>query len=224
MAATDPRLVLPPAGGTALVTRPGVAEVLTTRAETDCRTALTRGLKEYAEQLVIDWPGGRQSRFVRVLDTWAAPEDFAEFPAAVLDAFGPGTYEAHNLAPQTMFVQGTQRLALRKASEYSVQLRLAAWSNDPQERMALVAMLERAFDPVDWMTGFLLDLPHYHGARGHFLKLDSDYADGVTDAHRRVRVATFTLQASVSQYAVVGRLPQFLPDVSVDVEDGGGGA
>jgi hypothetical protein len=92
---------------------------------------------------------------------------------------------------------------------------------DPVERMALVAMLEDAFDPVDWMTGFVLELPHYFNERATFEKTGMDYIDGPMPAHRRMRAARFQLTGHCSQFRFVGLVPK--PAFRLDCGDGEGG-
>lgn len=224
----DPILTRPPVGQTALVRLPGETFSITDRRETDCRTALTRGLKEYLEQLSIDWVGGRRCRFVRVFDQWAEPEEQAEFPSAAVYALSPGQYEARNMVQSTAALPPSgdvpppsSRLGwvYRLAATYAVQLRVEIWANNPQDRTALVAMLEQGFEPVDWCAGFRLHLPHYHGQIARFSKVDLDYQDAQDPARRRVRIAIFTVAATVDQVAFVGQVPLFRPSMELAVED-----
>lgn len=224
----DPILTRPPVGQTALVRSPNEKFSVTDRRETDCRTALTRGLKEYLEQLSVDWVGGRQVRFVRVFDMWAEPEDTAEWPSAAIYALAPGQYEARNLVQNTETIPPSGEIpppssrlgwAARIASTYSLQLRVEVWANNHQDRIALTAMLEQAFEPVDWCAGFRLHVPHYHGQVARYSKLDLDYKDAEADARRRVRLSIFTVEASVDQVAFVGQLPLFRPSAEFATED-----
>jgi hypothetical protein len=92
---------------------------------------------------------------------------------------------------------------------------------DSVERMALTAMLEDAFEPVDWMTGFRLELPHYFNTRATFEKTGMDYVDGPVQAHRRIRAVHFQLVGVCSQYRFVGLVPK--PTFRLDCGEADGG-
>lgn len=217
----DPGLISSPAGNTQLVRRPGPPPEHTQIRETDARTALTRGLREYLETLSIDWVGGRQSRFTRVYDQWAAPENVAEFPSCAIYSPGEGTYEAHTLT-QSIKRIGVTQYGLRKAAELTLPLTVEAWINDPRERTAVAAMLEDALFPVEWEAGFHLELPHYHNARATFLASSSTYRDGVDTNGRRVLLVVFSVMASVDVLRFVGPIPLFQPSYESVVDDGTG--
>jgi hypothetical protein len=200
MTASIPGAVTQPLGKTTLVTRADVPVVLSANRTTDCRTALTRGLKEYLEQLDVIALGGRQVKFKKVLETWGEPETPSEMPSAVVYSLDAGIYEASNFKP---VVSARDRLPdgsyLLKYSEYATSLMVETWINDPKARIDFVAALEDAFDPVDFMGGFRLDLPHYYGARAEFVLQKSAYADNQDDAMHRHRIAQFTLTGRVSK-------------------------
>jgi len=212
--------LLPAEGQTRLILAPDDAQVLTNLRVTDCRTALTRGVKEYIEQLRIVI-NGRESRFKHVLETYAESEQPAEYPGACIYAPGDGTYDASNLTPIERDLDSG--LALFKSAEYSLDILVELWASDPKQRMALVAMLEDAFDPVDFMTGFVLELPHYHNVRAIYEKRSCTYEDIGDQAQRRWRKAIFTINGTVSQLrSLNAKLPrlQTRTDVTVDqVED-----
>lgn len=219
MSEQDLRLVQIPQGGTRLLERPEIREVLTAVVETDSRTALTRGLKEYLEQLSIVWVDGVERRFLRVMQTWSEPEVPKDFPAAVVYSQEAGQYEARDLSVGKGYLPETKTL-IRTPSELSLGLTVEVWASDPIERMALCAMLERAFDPVDWMAGFRLVLPHYHGAHAHFEKTNMVYTDGSDSAMKRWRLAVFNLNSNVTQYVVDGEVPKMDVRVAVDAYSG----
>ena len=206
MSDLDDILVLPPSTGTRLITSRTDPMVLTGYRETDARTSLTRALKEYIEPLVIDWPGGRQSRFIKVLETWSEPEDPAAYPGCVVYAFEGGDYDASRFTPR-LFTVDNDTVAMKEVSEFVQQLVVEVWATNPQERMALVAMLEDAFDPVTWMSGFRLEMPHYHSSRATFEKISMAYEDDQVTAQRRHRKAIFILQGNVTQYRREAEMP-----------------
>lgn len=217
MAEPDPLLTEPVPGETTLVKKPGVPEVLTARRETDCRAAITRGLREYLEQARFAGPDGKLVRFARVYDTWADPEEEGDFPNAAIYSPDDGDYDAHSFTPQTYYLAGAEPAALRKASEFTTSLRIEAWCSNPKQREHISMLLEDVLDPVDWMSGFLLQLPHYHSARARFLKGSSAYADAMDTARRNVRLVTVTLQASVDHF-VLTSTPRLDPRFDQEVD------
>jgi hypothetical protein len=207
---------------TRLIPLPGDEQSVTSRRETDVRTAMTRGVAEYLRQLSIDWVGGRRSYFKQVLETWSEPENDSKYPSACVYAEGDGIYDTSNLTPQTYDIG--DGLQLRKASELKLRISVEFTATDPVERMALMAMLEDAFDPCDWRSGFILELPHYHNVRATFEKLDNKYEDGPVVAQRRIRVGRVILDGMCPQMRFVGIVPK--PDFRIDAgeaESGQGG-
>ena len=200
--------LLPPAGKTRLVVSQETPTSWTVNHETDCRSALVRGLKEYLESMSTVTPGGRKIQFKKVVETWAEPEDPSEYPSAVVSPEGTGEYDASSFTP---VLQVKDRLpapddtrSLLKLSEFTTNLILEVWTSDPRERQAFSAMLEDALNPVDFMHGFRLDLPFYYGQRAEYSLISSVYVDGEEDAIRRHRKLRFTLTGQISQVRVVG--------------------
>lgn len=192
--------------------------------ETDTRTALTRGLSEYLGQLVFNAQGGRQLRFDKVLNTWAEPEDNAHYPRAAVYSDDMGVYDASSFTPQPPNarnqIPGTNKY-LVKSSEFTLEIKVEIWANDPPARRELVAGMESAFNPVDWMYGFVLGLPFYYGERAVYELKALRYMDTEEDAMRRYRKAAFILSSQVSQVNVFEypaakpsfRLDEIGPDV-----------
>ena len=184
-----------------LITSSGQPIVYGGVQETDARTALTRGLAEYLALLVFDAPGGRELRFDKVLDTWAEPEDNARYPRAVVGGTGTGVYDASKFTPGPP----TQRHQLPlpdgryliSASAFVQDLTVEVWANDPPARREIVRGLEAAFNPVEWMFGFQLELPFYFNERAVYAPKDLAYLDTEQDAMRRYRKAVFTLTGEV---------------------------
>lgn len=188
-------------GGTRLILDPRDQQAkYTANRETDARTALTRGLREYLEQLSLDVVGGQTLRFERVHQTWGEPEDVSVYPSAVVYAFGAGTYTEVRLSPSANSndrIPPPDGRAVVSGSDLVQDLVVEIWANSPEERMGLVAMLEDAMVPVDWRFGPLLELPHYHGERGSYEKISMSYDDNADDAQRRRRRAVFTIRGRV---------------------------
>lgn len=204
-----------PQRGSRLVDRADYRQVFIDHRETDTRTALTRGLAEYLETLVIDWAGGRQSRFVKVFQAWAEPESVIEYPSAVVYATDRGDYQDSVLSPTTILIPGT-RTYLREVAEVKLSLTIEVWATDPRERMALTAMLEDALDPHEYMTGLRLELPHYYNQRATYEKMAMSYEDAPESAQRRWRKAIFTVDGNITQLRRVGVLPTM--DIRLDVQ------
>jgi hypothetical protein len=93
-----------------------------------------------------------------------------------------------------------------------------AWATDALERMACAAMLEQAFYPVDWMTGFRLTLPHYHGVLAEYDVMTMAYLDSESDAGKRSRKAAFVVRARVPLVRVVGTRPGMAVRVKLEID------
>ncbi len=207
-------------GLTTLVRTPGQCLVPSGNRETDAVTALKRGLKEYLEQLYVDVAGVRV-RYLKVLDVWAEPEgDIAVFPAAVVQSMGDITYDASSFTPvlslKNKLPDGSW---LVKYSEVSVMLTIESHCSSPEERVSINMLLEDAMNPVDWMYGFQLDLPHYYNQRAHFEPLNNKMDDSADQAVRRLRPGIITLMANISVMRV-RTLPGLRPVVQLTVEQG----
>lgn len=185
--------------GGCLITRPSQQQVLTGNRETDARTALKRGLKNYLESLSFTAFGGREVSFNKVFDVWADHEEKAVFPSAIVHSVGEGTYDAAGLTPSIDSKCVTNDGAfLVKWAEYALNLRLEIWANDPEERIALMMMLEDALNPVDWMAGAKIELPHYHNQFAIYELKSSLFPDSETNVLSRTRLAYLTVTGQVS--------------------------
>jgi len=221
MSVTDQLEALtPPTQARSRVVLANTRQVLTLNRETDARTALVRGLAEYVRELSIVAAGGRLCRFVKVLENWAEPESLAQYPSAVIYTTEAGTYDASTLTPMTIKVPGTD-VYVRQVAELSQPMTLELWSTDPMERMALVAMLEDALDPLEYMTGLRLELPHYYNQHATYEKLSIAYDDSPETANRRWRWASIQLVGNITQLRVVGKIPNMDIRLEVDVESPG---
>lgn len=201
-----------------LVTSSEATPTVTDVRETDVRTALTRGLADYLATSVFHAPGGREIRFKKVLSTWAEPEDPAAYPAAVVYSPEPGVYDASRLTPSMPNARnriGSSNLYLVSSCEFVVDLRVEIWANDPKERMEIVAGLERALSPVDFMYGFKVLLPFYYGQVAVFEPKSMQYLDSEEDAMRRYRRAVFVITGQLP-VANVFEYPIAKPKVLLD--------
>lgn len=199
---------------TRLILTPDEAAPYTAVRETDVRTALLRGLREYVENLSYDAPGGARHRFLRVEETWPEPDQNAKYPSASIYTDEPGLYDAVGFTPS--FAQLPDGRVLQTTAEFTQTITIDLWCTNATERMGLIAMLEDAFDPVDWMSGFRLRLPHYFNAVASYLKVNLSAVDSTENANRRWRLASMTLQAAVPQIRMVGALPGL--ELRIEVE------
>jgi len=217
MTTTTP--VNPPARAR-LVTSPADRNAFTGIQETDARGALVRGLAEYLEGLSGIARGGRATRFKRVVEEWAEPEENAKFPSAMVTAQGDGTYDASSFTPVVDMAErlpGTDTY-LVKLAEFTQDLQIGVWCTDKQERADLVAMLEEALNPVVFMYGFRLDLPFYFNSRATYELKGLSYADTDGEGIRRTRLATLTLAGS-TPLIKLATFPGAQPRVVVEAFD-----
>jgi hypothetical protein len=188
---------------------------LTLTRTVDTRTALARGLAEYFGQLERVAEGGRALRFRNVQVTWAEPETPSESPALTVTATTPATYEDADFTPRVVFHSGAG--SLREIGACSQDFLVTVWSTDPMQRLGLCIAIEDAADPVEWMSGFRLELPYYFGARATFLVQNVFYQDSAAEAQRRWRPAVYQVHGSVPKYIPIGTPPTLIPEVGLEV-------
>lgn len=214
-------------GPSTVVMDPRSRPLYTLTQETDARTALTRGLKEYLQGVSAATITGRDVRFKSALDQWADPEITASWPALAVYADGPGIYEDSQFSVDASNGEllpddpGTSRVTknyLIKTSELAVNVTVDVWCSDRGERTALVAALESALNPVDFMYGVRLNLPHYHGVRGRFELTQQVYEDDENTAKQRIRHAMLVVKGQVP-VVVVRKLPLGSPRPVLDAGD-----
>jgi hypothetical protein len=206
------------------ILKPDDRQVWTNVRETDCRTALSRGLRHYLSQASIDWFDGKTYQFINVFESWAEPEDPAEFPSLAIVAATDAQYDADRLgSPSIIKLEAQQEEEptparyIKISSEMVQEFELCIWATSPNERAALVAIVEDMLEPVDWMTGVRLELPFYFNSRATYEKLSVVYDDNEADAQRRWRQAIISLTATLSQIVPLGKLPYFRPQPRVEV-------
>lgn len=220
-----PVLTPPAPGGTSLVTLADtLPPILTKNRECDAVTALKRGLAEYLEQAYIDVLGAR-IRFYQVFYNHAEPEDLAKYPAALISTEGEAEYDYHGMTPvldpKRLVIDptepGDERTFLVKYAEVTVNLMIEVFTSSPEERSQIAMMLEDVLNPVDWMYGFKLDLPHYFNQRAVFAPVQSQFLDTEDDARQRKRPATVTLSGQISLLRVRS-LPTLDPRAEIVVD------
>lgn len=214
----NPDLVIPPAAGlTRLVEKAGVPWSPTGTRLCDARTAVRRGLKEYLEQVVLDREGVL-FRFKRVLEVHAEFEDKALFPSALIESLGDGSYDAHftpTIDPKLKLADGR---FLVKVGELSADLSIEILGTSAEERAGGFMLLEDALSPVDWRSGFLLELPHYWNARASYCLTSGSVADTDEEAARRWRRGAVLVTVTVPVYRL-RTLPLMDPRARVEVDD-----
>lgn len=182
---------------TRLVTNPTIIRVPTPYSTVDATGALTRGIAEYVASLSLT-PGGPPA-FVKCFDEWANLEDDADYPSFIAYANDQdGAYEAANFSPNITnsprYPDGTYEAS---SAELAIDVKCEVWANDPNERTLLLAMLETAFNPVDWMYGFRLELPHYFNQRATFEPSRLTRLGGAQEALQRFVNARMIVRANV---------------------------
>ena len=195
-----------PAQETVLVTDRSTKQVLTDRVETDAHTALTRGLAEYMRQLEAVADGGRDTRFKLVTSDFPDPEGDEDYPAAGVWSPATGVYDASNFAPGKPCVIADQSgtlIGLQKSSELMLDLFVDVVCTDKDERTAVMAMVENGFNPVSFMYGFRLVLPHYFGAHATYEPKGNQYRDDDASSIQGRRRVRLTVRANVPVITIV---------------------
>ena len=198
----------PPRPAALLVREPNQKVELTGYRETDCHTAMARGLAEYLGQQSVEIGGRRLS--LTTYTAWAEPENQASYPAAAIGA-GLGRYDRNFTPYLVKTIEGQQRLV--SVTGFDQELTVDLWATDPKERSYLSAMIEEALNPVDWMYGFRLILPFYHGTTAVYELVSSEYQDSSDDAMAKYRRASFTVRANMTAYRLLN-FPDAQPAVA----------
>jgi hypothetical protein len=98
----------------------------------------------------------------------------------------------------------------------TLNLTIDVWSTENRARMSLVAGLEQALSPVEWMFGVRIDLPFYFGARAEYEPISVQYQDSEESATRRYRRAILVVSGRVPVYRIIP-LPRARPRVDLVV-------
>lgn len=207
----------PRAVGTELITDPDGEIPYTSNCETDVRGALLRGLAEYLMQLRAPWRGGVELRLLKVHDGYAEPEELAKFPSAAIYTEEAGQYDSDALTTRQEKLDDGQ--VLRTVAGFIQNITIDVWTTSEAERRALIKLIEDALDPVDWMSGFHLRLPHYHNVVATYLKDSINVADAQQNVQQRLRLASFTVGGACPQLKLIGVVPGLDPRVVAEVED-----
>jgi hypothetical protein len=182
--------------------------------------AITRGLKEYLESLGTIAVGGRNIEFANFFDVWAEHEEDAIYPSATIYSDVQGVYDASSLSPSISgrLPAPDDNVYLVKLAEFRTELKVDIWTTDPAERSEFARLFEDQLNPCEWMYGFMLDLPHYYGARAKFASLGSTYIDSAESSMQRRRIVSFAIFATVPQYKLVTK-PMARPQLRLTVTE-----
>jgi hypothetical protein len=203
-----------------LVEERGIQVLPTSTRECSAARAVCRALAEYLETLTFPVTGGLQQKFAVVRDLRAEPEDLGKYPGACVFPDGEAQYgtEEGSLQPiydeSGVLLDGTQLFLMGEIRE---DLQVHVWTNEVEHREYVLMMLEDAMNPVEWMSGFFLDMPHYHNLRASYQLMSMGYEDVDSDNQRRYRKCTLRVQATCP-YARVFDLQRIRPRAAVEVD------
>jgi len=196
----NPPPVAPTGTGTTLVTDLSVPATRTIREETDSVWAMRRGLREYLAQAqkVI---AGQVVQFIEVFEEWATTEDVSiRYPsAAVLLADGLSTFDASDFSPR---IHPDDKLPdgryVVKTAEVSTDFIIEIHCSEPGDRVGVAMLMEETLNPVDFMYGFVLELPFYFGQRALFQTASFTATDTEASARHGVRPLLYRVSGSIS--------------------------
>lgn len=206
-----------------LITDPDDPAKHTAVRKTDLITAITRGLAEYVKTLPPGELDGRAIKFEKFFEAYADPNDTIEdadqaeqYPRFVAWTDARAPYAPTGLSRKLSAKDEVEpNVYLVGGTEAEVEVYAEVWATDPDERQVLVGLLEDAFDPVDWMAGFRLELPHYFNLRATYLPREVKYFDDDLAATQGYRVARITLIANLPKGTLI-KLPKAKPRTKVD--------
>lgn len=182
------------------------------------RDAIALGLAQTMARASINWEG-RELRFKKVFNTWAEPENIAEFPALAVISFTPADYDSTVLTPETLPVDDGTNRYLRVSAELRQDFAVVVYASDHVERSGLTAALEDLFEPSEYMTGLRLCLPYYFNAHATYEKLGVHHDDDGPNIQRRRWRAVFTVRGHVPQFVPVGPIATLNARACVIVND-----
>lgn len=152
---------------------------------------------------------GRTIKLKKAFEQWAPTEDEAILPSAAITDPEPGIYEENSMAPTVAGPRPDSEVDGPNPSVYLVapfelnqDFTIEIVCSNPEERMAIAALLEDAFNPFTWMAGFRLALPFYHGAHANYTLITMQYADSEVDAQQRLRRLLVKVNGRVPVYRV----------------------
>jgi hypothetical protein len=208
-----------------LIRSPNHRQVLTTVVTMDPERALFQAVADYLATMQYVGQDGRAVSFSYVAAGQVDLETDFQFPLVAVSGSGDATDEANGLG--MAYNGSTERIQdsltgknylLLKASELAVSLTVEAFANDPVERSLMQQGMRDLFNPVDWMAGFRMKIPYYHGVFASFLVTSSRKNDSPEDAQRRIFSCTFTIRATIPVLRLMGPFAPLNTRIKLDVE------
>lgn len=187
---------------TRLIEDPNEKQKLTKHREVSAVRAGVRGLADYLRGLSFPIDGGKHTKFTIVREMKAEPEENAKYPAAAVFPDGNIDYDADTGTFEQYLAQQFSNGGLYINGDVRTELTVHVWTNEDQHRENALMMLEDASNPVNWMTGFRLEMPYYYNLRADYMLLRVQYEDNDADVQRRYRKlsATFKVVCPYAQY------------------------
>lgn len=173
---------------------------LTDHATCDAPTAILEALADYLSAYVH--PGTSKPLFGSVYVSWATPSDRQDFPSAVVALNGRARADNDRLLPGTEDDLGPAKstgVVLRSPTGYTASVRLEVVCTNPEQRKVVGLALEKALNPVAFMSGFRLQIPEYYNAIADYLPGDVGVVDSPSAAAKRTLAHVTLLQASIPE-------------------------
>lgn len=175
---------------TNLVAKPGIKIVPSRYRKYSAAKSPVVALAEYLASVEFPIDGQKHTKFAIVKAMKADPEDLASYPAIGVYPDGEIQYggEDGQLDKQVCHDEEGQ-FTLLLAGDIRTDLAVHLWANDEAIREQGLTCLEDALSPLEWMQGFMLDMPHYYGQRASYQLLTVAYEDVQGDNERRYKKA-----------------------------------
>lgn len=174
-------------------------------------------LADYIKSLSFEQSGGQHVRFIDVQPFKSDPEEGAAYPSACVFPEGEAEYEEEpfgNLSDNESILDDGTVLLL--SAELTQTLSVHVWTNEEAQRDQLLMMLEDGLTPVEWMPGFILEMPHYYNARATFLPRQVAIEDTDQDNLRRYRKVIWRVQVRSPRFRAFN-IPKLSPSPVVEV-------
>lgn len=213
--------------GHVLVTYPKHEAKLTARHEYDVHAAIVHGLASYVASLDGEYVG-RSTAITRVVTDWADHEDGAmPAPTAVVNSTEIGAYSVDSQMGQTKpQILGyandakNRAVAILCSNYYRLnELTVTVMCEDKIQRIGVRRMLEDAFAPVEWRSGFRLILPRYHSAVAEYALVSAQQPDATQTATAALWPLVMRLQSWCAVYRL-HVLPLARPIVTGTISSG----
>lgn len=200
-----------------LVTEPNIHVSPTRYRKYSASKSPIVALAEYLKTVTFPIDGQTHFKFAAVKAMKADPEDLAEYPSVGIYPEGDIQYGTEDGVLDKQVIHDQEgEFALLLAGDLRMELTLHVWTNDEGVREQCLTCLEDALNPVEWMFGFMLDMPHYYGQRAEYQLLSVAYEDISADNERRYKKLNARVRATCPYVRGVV-LPRFNPKTIVEV-------